>query len=322
MHTSLESSALVRPAARRVAKLMVQLPSLMRDLLTTLVLVVALGACHKAAPAPPQPPARVALWEVSSEIGVQGWIMGTVHALPHGTQWRRPAIDNALRQADRLVLEIGEPLNPTIAGNALARLAYTDGLPPPSQRVGPKYRAALAKVYQSLSLTDAQFQNEESWAVALQIAAIGGLKSGMDPETGVEPQLRAAIGSKPVEGLETIDQQFGVFDQLPPRAQKVLLEQVAVEAADNRDDDRDLMALWLRGDDLGIAHESSTGFLADPALYGALVTQRNSAWANKIDAMLKAGAQPFVAVGAAHVAGTDGLPQLLKARGWKVRRID
>jgi hypothetical protein len=37
-----------------------------------------------------------------------------------------------------------------------------------------KYRAALAKVYKDLNLTDAQFRNEESWAVALQIAAIGG----------------------------------------------------------------------------------------------------------------------------------------------------
>lgn len=295
---------------------------LLQALLLPLLLATGLTACRGATPPAAQTPARVALWEVSSEVGVQGWIMGTVHALPPGTQWRRPAIDTALQQADRLVLEIGEPLNPAIAGAALGRLAYTPGLPPPSQRVGPGFRAALAKVYKELSLGDDQFANEESWAVALQIAAIGGQKSGMDPASGVEPQLRAAIGTKPVEGLETLDEQFGVFDTLPARAQKVLLEQVAVEAADSRDDDRDLMVLWLRGDDLGIARESSTGFLADPILFSALVTQRNHAWANKIDAMLKSGAQPFIAVGAAHVAGMDGLPQMLRARGWKVKRID
>lgn len=308
--------------AKAAARLAGRMLRVVRDATLALGAAAALTACHKAAPPPAQPPAHVALWEISSEIGPQGWIMGTVHALPHGTQWRSKAIDGALQQADRLVLEIGEPLDPAVAGAALGRLAYTDGLPPPSQRVGMKYRDALARVYKSLSLNDEQFRNEESWAVALQIAAIGGLKSGMDPATGVEPQLRTAIGAKPVEGLETLDQQFGVFDALPAHAQKVLLEQVAVEAADNRDDDRDLMALWLRGDDLGIARESSTGFLADPVLFDALVTRRNSAWANKIDAMLKSGSQPFIAVGAAHVAGINGLPELLKARGWRVRRID
>ncbi|NKJ41545.1 MULTISPECIES: TraB/GumN family protein [unclassified Novosphingobium] len=278
------------------------------------------AACHK--PAPQAPPAKVALWEIADTSGTRGWIFGTVHALPAGLQWRRPAIDHALANADRLVLEIAQPLDGNVAGVALARLAYTPGLPPPSQRVAMKYRAALAKVYKDLNLTDAQFQNEETWAVALQIASIGGEKQGMDPASGVEPQLRKLIGGKPVQGLETLDGQFGIFDTLPPYAQQTLLEQVAVEAADDSDDDADMVRLWLRGDDLGIARESQKGFLSDPTLHQALLTARNAAWAAQIDAMLKDGAAPFIAVGAAHVAGSDGLPALLKARGWLVRRVE
>lgn len=283
-------------------------------------LALLAAACHKAAP--PPLPAKVALWEIADTSGTRGWIFGTVHALPAGVQWRRPAIDRALANADRLVLEIAQPLDGNVAGVALARLAYTPGLPPPSARVAMKYRDALAKVYKDLNLTDAQFQNEESWAVALQIAAIGGQKEGMDPASGVEPQLRKLIGTKPVAGLETLDGQFGIFDALPDRAQQTLLEQIAVEAADNRDDDADMVRLWLRGDDLGIARESQKGFLSDPTLHQALLTARNAAWASKIDAMLKDGAAPFIAVGAAHVAGSDGLPALLQAKGWLVRRVE
>ncbi len=283
-------------------------------------LALLAAACHKAAP--PPLPAKVALWEIADTSGTRGWIFGTVHALPAGVQWRRPAIDRALANADRLVLEIAQPLDGNVAGVALARLAYTPGLPPPSARVAMKYRDALAKVYKDLNLTDAQFQNEESWAVALQIAAIGGQKQGMDPASGVEPQLRKLIGGKPVAGLETLDGQFGIFDALPERAQQTLLEQIAVEAADNRDDDADMVRLWLRGDDLGIARESQKGFLSDPTLHQALLTARNAAWASQIDAMLKDGAAPFIAVGAAHVAGSDGLPALLQAKGWLVRRVE
>ncbi|GHC93539.1 TraB/GumN family protein [Novosphingobium pokkalii] len=283
-------------------------------------LALLTAACHKAAP--PPLPAKVALWEIADTSGTRGWIFGTVHALPAGVQWRRPAIDHALANADRLVLEIAQPLDGNVAGVALARLAYTPGLPPPSARVAMKYRAALAKVYKDLNLTDAQFQNEESWAVALQIAAIGGEKQGMDPASGVEPQLRKLIGGKPVAGLETLDGQFGIFDTLPDRAQQTLLEQITVEAADDRDDEADMVRLWLRGDDLGIARESQKGFLSDPVLHQALLTGRNAAWASQIDAMLKDGAAPFIAVGAAHVAGSDGLPALLQAKGWLVRRVE
>ncbi len=283
-------------------------------------LLIALAACGAAKP-PPAEPAKVALWAISDSTGVHGWLLGTVHSLPRGTQWRRPAIDGALGGADRLVLEIGEPLNPDVAGQALGRLAFTPGLPPPSERVGPRFRGDLAKVYKDLTLDDTRFKDQESWAVALQIAAIGGLKQGMEPDSGVEPELRRVIGAKPVAGLETIDSQFGIFDALPPRAQTVLLEQVAHEAADSRDDDKDMLALWLRGDELGIAREAQTGFLADPELRAALLTRRNLAWADQINALLKAGAKPFIAVGAAHVAGVDGLPRLLEARGWQVKRV-
>ncbi len=270
----------------------------------------------------PKPEARVALWQIMDKGGtVRGWMFGTVHALPPGTQWLRPAITDALAKSDRLVLEIAEPLDQTVAGEALARLAGTAGLPPPTQRLPAAYREKLAQVYRKLGLTDADFQDTESWAVALQLAAIAGQKAGADPRSGVEPRLRELAGAKPIAGFETIDSQFGIFDALPDREQQVLLKEVTAEAATDIDEEADMVALWLRGDDLGIAAEASSGFLADSGLHEALLTQRNRAWADKLDAMLKAGAKPFVAVGAAHLAGSDSLQRLMLARGWTIKRV-
>ena len=297
---------------------------LMRRMLAAMMLpamlCAGLIACSAATEAP-APPAHVALWTISDASGVRGWLFGTVHALPPETRWLRAAIDQALSAADRLVFEIGEPLDSKIAGEALGRLAFTDGLPAPSARISADAARALSAVYKELSLSDEGFKNQESWAVALQIAAVAAQKQGIDPESGVEPKLRAMAGAKPISGLETIDSQFGIFDALPGAAQQVLLGQVALEAADKHNDERDVMELWLRGDDLGIARESRTGFLADPQLHQALLTGRNQAWAAQIDAMLKSGVRPFIAVGAAHVAGSDGLQAMLAARGWKIARV-
>jgi uncharacterized protein YbaP (TraB family) len=94
-------------------------------------LALLAAACHGGPAAPACQSRAVGNCRHS---GTRGWIFGTVHALPAGVQWRRPAIDRALANADRLVLEIAQPLDGNVAGVALARLAYTPGLPP----LGPR----------------------------------------------------------------------------------------------------------------------------------------------------------------------------------------
>ena len=293
------------------------IPRLPRALALLLALVVA--ACHGAAPPSAEP--KVALWSVSDSSGVRGWIVGTIHALPPGVNWRRPGIDRAMSEADRLVIEIAEPVTPENAGAALARLAMTPGLPPPSERLSGVARDRLIKAYRLLGVDDARFANEESWAVALQISALASQKAGASAADGIEPQLRQAMAGKPVSGLETIDGQFEVFDTLPPPVQNRLLGDVAQEVLSAVDSDDAMMKAWLTGDELGLSKAANSDFLGDPALHEALLAARNRAWVRQIDTMLHQHARPFIAVGAAHVVGADGLPTLLRARGWTVTRV-
>ena len=58
-----------------------------------------------------------------------------------------------------------------------------------------------------------------------------------------------------------------------------------------------------------------------PELYEAIVADRNRNWVNTIDKLLRDEEDYLVIVGALHLIGEDGMPQLLEARGYKVSQM-
>ncbi len=274
--------------------------------------LLILAACTRQ---PELPPPAPALWQVSGPDGAQGWLFGTAHALPDGYDWRTPRIDDAFAAADTLVVEVD--LAAADAGY-YSRLATTKGLGTPVARVAPAYRARLAEAIADTGHTGAEFVNTESWAVALTLAA--AFQFG-DSENGVDRALADDRGGKRLVELESYRGQLTIFDRLPAQDQAEMLEAVAAEAGTAAADSKRQIEAWRTGDIAVIEADMQTGLLADPELRAALLTGRNQAWAGTIDRLFKTGARPFVAVGAAHLLGKEGLPALLEARGYTVTRV-
>ena len=57
-----------------------------------------------------------------------------------------------------------------------------------------------------------------------------------------------------------------------------------------------------------------------PAVYQALLVQRNTDWAGQIQTLLASSGTAFIAVGAAHLVGDDSVQEILKDRGVAVTR--
>jgi uncharacterized protein YbaP (TraB family) len=57
-----------------------------------------------------------------------------------------------------------------------------------------------------------------------------------------------------------------------------------------------------------------------PAVYAALISDRNRKWADVIVKELEGKGTDFIAVGSLHLVGPDSVQSLLKARGYSVKR--
>lgn len=289
---------------------------MIRHLATLLAGALWLSGCSAPDPLADHdwPDAAPALWEVTSPAGETGWLFGTVHALPDGLDWQSPAVDAAVAQSDLLLVEIADLGNNPSSAGIFDTLSSSPDLPPLLDRVGDADRPSLQRLLDLAGSDENDFDRTETWAAALILS--GAMRSG-DPANGVDRALIS--GARRVEGLESYDRQYRIFDALPDADQADLLLAVASEAESF--DPVPALESWLTGDLETLAALADDGMLADPGLRAALLERRNQDWTVAIRAAIDQGHKPLVAVGTAHMLGASGLPALLEQQGYAVRRI-
>jgi len=271
-----------------------------------------LGAAGAAGAAP-------ALWVVKSDHA-QIYLFGTLHALsPAAAKWRTPLYDKVYAQAQALWFETDVAgADPAAIQNLMARY----GVDPDralSQKLAPsdvetlRHAADLKRI-----------DHLRPWAAALVLSMQPVVQQGAKVEAGADVAMtNAARGaSKPVKFFESLEDQAHLFADLPEASEVKYLADVLRDRAHPRRGEP-LEQAWLDGD-LARLGPALVGEMKanNPALYNALLKRRNEQWAAELDKELATGAKTeLVNVGALHMVGDDGLPALLKARGYTVERI-
>ena len=289
--------------------------SLIRFLLTGFVLAVS--ACT------PPPPAMAgpALWRLSdadSEI----WLLGSVHVLPPDLKWRTPRIDKAFKSAGTLYLET--PVDAP-AQAAIADIVTQYGYNPPgvalSGLLGPADRARLVHACAKFNIDPAAMDRTRPWLAATQLSVAQVLGQGQAAYAGVDQVLDqdAKAQHKARAYFETSEQQIRFLADLPP---EVELQYFISTLRDLESEDQVVGRLddaWARGDMKTLTRELTAELNdAGPQVYAALIRDRNERWADEIDHMMKGSGKIFITVGAAHLIGDDGVPALLRKKGYTV----
>lgn len=276
---------------------------------------LALAGCRQAEVVHP------ALWQVDGPQGERAWLFGTIHALPAPVNWRSAKVEAALAGADRLVVEVADGNDPAKAAAVFRRLDASTGLPPLRQRLPEARRAAYDRLLAEHSARPDQFDRRETWAAALELNQLLLAQSRSESANGIDRALLDDPPARRIEQFEGLEPQLALFDQLPEPDQRALLESVIAGAADAPRETAALQVAWKGGNMAAIAALDHKGMLADPELRQILLVERNQAWTARLRTLLTGGAKPFVAVGALHMAGPDGLPAQLERQGYRVTRI-
>ncbi|MFT4017851.1 MAG: TraB/GumN family protein [Agriterribacter sp.] len=125
--------------------------------------------------------------------------------------------------------------------------------------------------------------------------------------------------NKEVLGLETIEEQMKIFDNMPDSVQAQMLMRYANEFYEQKEDFSKMIALY-KAQDLQALYDQT---ISSPDIAGSedvLLFNRNQKWIPVMEGAMKES-RVFFAVGAGHLAGDKGVINLLRTRGYTVKAL-
>lgn len=260
------------------------------------------------------------LWEVKTEGADSSYIFGTFHSDDEAILELPVRVRKALYFSSVLVLEM--PINADSAG-AMQKAAllpedhslrhvindnliYTEAVATMAQRGSPRTITSRLK----------------PWAVYMSLNS-PQKKSGISQDFLL--QMLAGAQGKPIAGLERVHEQIAVYDGLTIHEQVALLESL-LEDHGTADAEYELIKQhYLERNLLKLAQAASTENLAvadnlQEKVQRRLVENRNDVMVDRMLPYLDDG-DAFIAVGALHLPGENGILQQLSQSGYQVTPI-
>jgi uncharacterized protein len=309
------------------------LPCKGSDLLTEIAQTDPAGHARIMAAAKATPNGSGLLWRIEKAGLVPSYLFGTVHLTDDRVNDLSPAVKEALKGASRLALEIAD-LSPESVGQAMLQIGtlgqYGGGQSikaelPPSDYLG------LQDLLAKRGMPRGALDGTKPWMLRLSLSMPAcermrqalGLKP-LDMRLGEEAKARGV----PVVGLETAELQLRTMASLSTFSQLALLVS-DVRYGDRLEDGIETIVLgYLRRDisfvsplSLYLHEKAGLPRSAVEEYQAAMLTRRNHGMRDAALPLLAEGGL-FIAVGAAHLSGSDGLVELLRQAGYTVTAIE
>lgn len=297
--------------------------SLTRRLLASLALSFV-AACVSSPPASDDTIGAAPALFVARDADSTLYLYGTIHLRRAGDAWGGPHVESALAQSEEVWTEVGlDPASEARAQGEAMRLGFSADAPLSSQLTADEQQR-LATLTQGLGIPPQALDRMRPWMAALTLTLVPIVRAGYDPNGGVD---RAVVAwarehDKTLRAFETPEEQVHIFSGFDEDVQLAMLRAALDGAEESADVATNLSAAWDRGDIRAIEELAVTDVRVDyPLMYQAIYARRNGAWVEVLSHEMEGAGVDFVAVGAGHLYGPDGLIAQLRARGIRVERM-
>jgi uncharacterized protein YbaP (TraB family) len=232
-------------------------------------------------------PEKELLWEISHpKSKVKSYIFGTLHANDRSLFDLSDSVYICFDQAQVLILETD-----------IYRLFETMD----SRKTLPETRF------------DDQGKSYTSKTVSSE--TIYGSEDGMPQFLDAYFQVLGLQYNKQFMALEALEEQYALTNEFN------LSERRIIDNGINAFTQEKLKELYLKGDIDALQRFMKSNLSVQDQLYEEVIVKRNKLMLEKLSEQLKGNTSFFCAIGAGHLGGDDGLVQMLRAKGFRVRPV-
>lgn len=267
--------------------------------------------------------AETSVWKVTKGENVV-YLGGTIHMLTTGDYPLPAPYEVAFAASQKITFEtdISALSNPVFAKLMLQEMVFTDGQNL-KEVLRPDVYARLSKHLEGFGVDPSLFDAYRPAGLALTLAMFEYQRRGISEE-GVDAHYwsRALKSGKELVYLETIEEQLGFIRSLHTVDGNLMIERTLTESAIFDQMVKKIYDGWKHGD-LALLDSAGLKSMRDefPLIYKIMIKERNEKWLYEIADMFTTKETEFVLVGAAHMAGRDGLVARLQVMGYTVEQL-
>ena len=279
-------------------------------------------ASPKEAPSPSSAPSDTAsiqgglLWRIDGAAAGESYLLGTIHSSDPRVVRLRPSVSQALDRSERFIMEMEMDTSALMAFGA--NMMLTDGRDLEGL-LGTDLYARVIAAMSDLGMPEMVVRTLKPWAV---MALLSMPKPSGEPFLDLVLQQRAAGAGKATAGLETAQEQLSVFDNLSMSDQIELLKMTMAQLPELPRMFDQLIEAYATNDlgriaTLAAQYKSQGNVETLKRFMLRLNDERNRRMARRMEPYINQG-NSFIAVGALHLPGPNGLIQLLRNQGYQV----
>src|ERR1700690_87242 len=266
---------------------------------------------------------RVFMWKVDSPKAT-AYILGTVHMMRKEMYPLDSRIENAFKRSDAYALEFNiDDVTNLQMGTILSDVSY-GGDDTIQKHISKETYDTLQKKFVEYGFPIEYMTKFRPWFLAITIETLEYQKLGLDPRYGIDKYfLQQAEGNKSIIELESFDSQMDLFRTMTEKDQELFLIYTLNDIEDGGKNLDVLMTAGSDGDSKIMEKVRCDPLKEDRRLsriYEKLFYERNRNMTEKIVKMLAKKGTYFVAVGAGHLIGRQGIIELLSHKGYVVRQ--